>query len=93
MKSSTNTSNCLVLSAESTTREQVQVSTDLDGRRPPRNRKNVENAIYSYIRAIRALGRKEINIVEVANALSLPIAEVNHAVSSLRKKGVKRLNA
>jgi hypothetical protein len=90
---SSNTLNHLVLSTESATKEQVQVRGVPTVRRSVRSRKNTENAIYAYIRAIRALGRKEINTSEIADALSLPILEVNRAIASLKKKGVRALNA
>jgi hypothetical protein len=92
MKSSTNTLNCLVVSSESTSEELVQVHSVPSIRGSIRNRRNIENAIYAYIRAIRALGRKNINTVEIAEALSLPIAAVDLALTSLKKKGVKTLN-
>jgi predicted transcriptional regulator len=47
------------------------------------------NAVYGYIRAIRALGRTGINTSEIAAALSLPMSTVNQAVSSLRSQGVR----
>jgi DNA-binding MarR family transcriptional regulator len=92
MKSSTNTLNRLVLSTESTTKEQFQVNDAPRVRRPTRASKSIQNAVYAHIRAIRALGRTEINTSEIADALSLPVAEVNRAISSLKKKGVKALN-
>jgi hypothetical protein len=93
MNSSSHTLNRLILSTETTTRGQVQVSaTSNVRRRQIRAVKNVENAVYAYIRAIRALGRTKITTGEVADALSLSAAEVNNALSSLRKKGVKALN-
>jgi len=49
----------------------------------------IRNAVYAHIRAIRALGRTTINTSEIATALSLPIDEVNRAVSTLNSKGVK----
>ena len=51
----------------------------------------IEKAIYAHIRAVRALGRKRINTAEIAAALSLPLSDVNRALSSLRKKGVRPL--
>jgi len=95
MKSSTNTLNCLVLSSDST----ATVSTFRPEnpipvvKRPWRDKKATENAIYGYIRAVRALGRTEVNTIEIADALSLSIAAVDQALVSLRKKGVKPLNA
>jgi biotin operon repressor len=38
------------------------------------------------------LGRTQINTAEVADALSLSVAEVNHAILSLEEKGVKVSN-
>ena len=49
------------------------------------------NAVYGYIRAIRALGRTGVNTSEIAAALSLPISTVNRAVSALRSQGVRVL--
>lgn len=92
MKSSTSTLNRLVLSTESTTKEQFQVDDIPRVRRPIHARKGVQNAVYAYIRAIRALGRTQINTTEIAEALSLSVAEVNHAISSLKKNGVRALN-
>jgi hypothetical protein len=92
MISSTSTSKHLVLSTESTTRGQVQVSDIPSVRRKRRVGKSVENAVYAYIRAIRALGRTSIVTTEVADALSLSVLQVNRAISALKKKGVRALN-
>jgi hypothetical protein len=54
--------------------------------------RKLENAVYAYIRALRALGRTQINTAEIADALSVPVNEVHNVVFSLRKKGVKKLN-
>jgi hypothetical protein len=91
MKSST-TLNRLVLSSESATKEQFQVN-DIPSVRHIRASKGVQNAVYAYIRAIRALGRTKINTCEIADALSLSVAEVNLAISSLKKNGVRALRA
>jgi hypothetical protein len=53
------------------------------------NPAEVEKAVYAYIRAIRALGRTTIHTAEIAAALSLPVREVNQAVPSLNRKGVR----
>jgi hypothetical protein len=53
--------------------------------------KEVINAVYSHIRAVRALGRGSINTNEIAKALSLPSKDVERAVSTLGRKGVKVL--
>jgi hypothetical protein len=51
--------------------------------------KNIENAVYAYIRAIRALGKTTINTADIAAALELAIADVDRTLSALKKKGVK----
>ncbi len=96
MKSSTNTLSRLVLSTDSTAREQFAVPVSNSPRqrvrRSARFSESVQNAVYAHIRAIRALGRTQINTAEVADALLLSVAEVNRAISSLEKKGVRVLN-
>lgn len=84
----------MVLSSESTTREQFQVDNTPRShvRRPIRASKRVQNAVYAYIRAIRALGRTKINTSEIADSLSISTAEVNRAISALKKNGVRALN-
>jgi hypothetical protein len=59
---------------------------------PPRRvtvSKALENAVYGHIRAVRALGRKQISASEIASALSLPVTDVVKALVALRSKGVK----
>lgn len=51
--------------------------------------KSVENAVYAHIRAVRALGRTQINTTEIASALGLPVATVDETIEALRKKGIK----
>jgi hypothetical protein len=51
--------------------------------------KKIENAVYAHIRAVRALGRTQINTDEIAKALGLTVAEVNNTIASLRARGVK----
>ncbi len=61
-------------------------------RSPSRRRltsKGVENAVYGYIRAIRALGRTNITTGEISRALEIPLEQVDAAVSNLKNKGVK----
>jgi len=94
MNPSTNTLNRLVLSTDSTAREQfsVPISNSPRVRRTTLSSARVQNAVYAHIRAIRALGRTKINTAEVADALLLSVGEVNRAISSLKGKGVKVLN-
>jgi len=88
------TSSLLILSTESTTTKgQFQVDDTHNVRtHRARSSKSVQNAVYAYVRAIRALGRTKVNTSEVANALSLPVNQVNGVLESLRKKGVRALN-
>jgi hypothetical protein len=51
--------------------------------------KETEKAVFSYIQAIRTLGRTEVVVSDIANALSLPQAAVLQALNSLRNKGIK----
>jgi len=51
--------------------------------------KAIENAVYGHIRAIRALGRMQVTVSEIAAALSIPQAAVIQALGALRDKGVK----
>jgi hypothetical protein len=60
-------------------------------RRVPARRvsKSVDGAVFSYIKAVRALGRTRINTADIAVALRLPMREVDRAVGRLAGKGVK----
>lgn len=68
----------------STTTTRVLVSS-----RPPLSNKNIENAVYGHIRAVRTLGRTEILPSEIASALSIPMPAVVQALTALQSKGVK----
>jgi hypothetical protein len=93
MNSSTNTANHWVLSTDSTTtRGHFEVSESPDAHRTVRSQRNVENAVYGYIRAVRALGRTKISTAEVARALALSVSEVNSVLASLKGKGVRASN-
>lgn len=48
------------------------------------------NAVYGYIRSVRALGRDSVNTADISKALALPQSEVDRAVALLRDRGVKR---
>jgi hypothetical protein len=41
-----------------------------------RQRKKIEQAVYSYIRARRALGHNEVNTLEISRALDVPLRAV-----------------
>jgi hypothetical protein len=51
--------------------------------------KEVENAVYAHIQAVRALGKTKIAPEEIARALDLPVSAVEHSLSALQSKGVK----
>jgi DNA-binding Lrp family transcriptional regulator len=57
---------------------------------PPASKEEIRLAILGHIRAIRALGRTEINTQEIADALNIPVQEVNNALEALKKHGVRR---
>jgi|HubBroStandDraft_5_1064220.scaffolds.fasta_scaffold1207243_1 hypothetical protein len=94
MMPSTSTLSHLILSTDSSTKEQFQVNETprVHRRLAGASAKKVQNAVYAYLRAIRALGRTGINTGDVAMALSLPVGDVNKALSALKKKGVRVLN-
>lgn len=92
MSESTSTSNYLILSTESTA-ESVPIERSAGNPRAKHSDKNLENAIYAYIQAIRALGRVRVNTTQIADGLSLSVHDVNRAISSLKRKGVRTLSA
>lgn len=53
---------------------------------------NIENAVYSYIQAVRALGKTQLTSSEIAKNLSLSLVDVNNAIVQLRTKGVKTIS-
>ena len=48
----------------------------------------LENAIYTHLQAIRALGRETANSYEIAEALSVPMKEVERIMENLQDRGV-----
>ena len=55
----------------------------------PLSQAKIESAVYSYIQAMRALGKTRITTAEIAEALGLPEAVVRNASESLTDKGVR----
>jgi len=53
--------------------------------------RNIENAVYAHIRAMRELGKTQLNTAEIAEALGLSVTEVDSTLAALKKKGVKVL--
>lgn len=51
--------------------------------------KQVEDALYGYLQAMRALGRETIDVTEAARALGVSVAEVLNAAGALKERGVE----
>ena len=51
--------------------------------------RNLESAVFSHIKALRALGKKEVNTQEIADSLGVSRASVHATIASLLNKGVK----
>ena len=90
---SSSTLDRLTISQGSTTAKRTSLTISSSRSAHVRPEKKFERAVYAYIQAIRVLGSEQVNTEEIADALSMPIGEVERAVRSLRKKGVKAINA
>jgi hypothetical protein len=55
----------------------------------PKASKEVEKAVYAYVRAVRALGRTQVLVSDISRALEIAEPAVIQALSALRSKGVK----
>jgi|SRR5688572_24725231 len=51
----------------------------------------LERAVVAHLRALRTLGRTEINTLEIADALSIPLSDIHQILDRLKKKGVRLL--
>lgn len=58
-------------------------------KREASQKKDVKAAVFTYIRAMRALGRTKLNSNDIAAALSLRPSEVEAVLPQLGSKGVK----
>ncbi len=92
MLGQSSSSGRFVTSTSSTSTSHVTVRGDgrLKRKRPVSD-KDVEAAVYAYVRAVRALGRTSINTLEISKSLEIPLAKVEKTVSELRSKGIKTL--
>ncbi len=52
---------------------------------------DIEDAVFKYIEAIRAIGKTRVNTSEIAEALSLHPRDVERAARNLHARGVKAL--
>jgi hypothetical protein len=55
----------------------------------PKASKEVEKAVYAYVRAVRALGRTELAVSDISKALDVAEPAVIQALNALRSKGIK----
>lgn len=78
------------VSSSSTSTSGVTRTHDINVRNPGLPR-DIENAVYAYIQAVRTLGRTTINTEDIARALSVASADVEKVVGNLRDKGVRRV--
>ena len=69
----------------------IQAQTPV-ARRSTKVDERLENAIYSQIQALRALGRTRVETEEIGKALGVSVEKVNKAIASLRKRGVRLIN-
>lgn len=74
-------------SSNSTSQSVVVTPTDDDTDDAADGR--IEDAVYTYIQAVRALGRTTINTSEIASALGIDRRKVEAAAAALKDKGVK----
>ncbi len=77
------------ISLSGTSSSDSQIVRGTGYHRPTRSSKDIEGAVYAYIRAVRALGQTSVNSVDISRALSLPLGEVEQAIQGLRDKGVR----
>ena len=93
--SSSVSGNAFVIVAPSSSTTAQTVTTHSAGSgvmgrsRPLLSRERVENAVYAHIQALRALGREEVNVSAISQALNIADSAILDALHGLAKKGVK----
>lgn len=55
----------------------------------PKNEDHIEQAVFSYIQAMRALGNNQIETKNIADALGLSVRSVHSVIGRLRDRGVR----
>lgn len=87
---STSSMTPLVISVlgTSTSAGQMFVANTAPPRKGPPQDKKIEDAIYSHLQAVRALGHTQVTVSEVASALRLDATVVQHHMHALRDRGV-----
>jgi hypothetical protein len=51
----------------------------------------ITQAVYAYIRAVRAAGRTQVGTAEIARALDVPESAILSTLSALENRGVKKV--
>jgi hypothetical protein len=67
----------------------VKLSPQSKSARRESQERRIDSAVYAHIRAVRTLGRTQVNTAEISKALGLPLREVEKAAARLMTKGVK----
>jgi hypothetical protein len=75
--------------SSSATSTSYSVSVSGLGSRSPQVTKKLEAAVYSHIRALRALGTTAVSSDEIARALNLSNSAVEAALRQMSDRGVK----
>ncbi len=57
-------------------------------RTPVSNNRSIEDAVYGYMQAMRALGKTKVSVNEIAKALGISYFAANEAAVKLDNKGV-----
>ena len=55
----------------------------------PKASREIEKAVYAYVRAVRALGRTQVFVSDISKALDIAEPAVIQALNALRSKGIK----
>lgn len=64
---------------------------DTDDKSISQRYSQIDRAVWAHIKALRALGRDQINSIEIAEALNLPLFVIHASIERLKPKGVKQL--
>ncbi|GAC1476704.1 MAG: hypothetical protein NVS1B6_18340 [Steroidobacteraceae bacterium] len=63
------------------------IATTNSARRPTEKGIKIEDAVYSYLQAMRALGHTRINTVKISKDLRIMESKVQNAIRNLRDNG------
>jgi hypothetical protein len=88
----TSTSTAPFLTKSDSTNTAVQVGVSGDGASLEQSDdadEAIVNAVFAYIKAVRALGRTLVTASEIVESLGIPQKQVVAALTALKEKGVK----